>query len=142
MSSVREQALAALFAAINAGVLGQARREDGNAGSVPSTGALITMGDGGVDADPILSPLQYEMTHSVPISVEAKDRASVDGALQGIAAAIAADPFLGGLVDWAEVGGPDVEAEAPTAPSGQQLPRLHTAQVTVTLTYLAPTPVG
>lgn len=142
MSSMREQALAALFTAISNGVPGHARRVDGNSEVVPGRGALVTMEDGSLDAEPIMSPLQYDITHSVPITVEAEERADIDVALIGMATSIAADPFLGGVVDWAELGSPDVEADAPTGPGGQQLPRIYTAQATVTLTYTAPTAVG
>ena len=144
MSSSREMVVAELFARISTNVLGTARRADGSAGNVPASGVLITVEDGALDAEPIMSPLQYDITHTVPITVEAGSsaRSAMDQALQGIAAVVSDDPFLGGLVDWAEVSGPDVDTDAPTAPGGQQLPRLLTAQLTVTLSYLAPTPVG
>ena len=143
MSSMREQALSALSDRLSASLLGTVRRADGTAADVPSTGALVTQEDGSLDAEPIMSPLCYAITHTVPITVQTgtATRTAMDGALQGIAGVIADDPTLGGAVEWAEISGIDVDTDAPSE-KGQILSRERVAELTVTLTYTAPTPVG
>ena len=143
MSSVREQALAALFDRLKANLLGTIRRATGDGGTVPLAGAMVTQEDGSLDAEALISPLCYAISHTVPITIQARmaGRADVDTALQGIAGILAADPTLGGAVEWAEISGMDAGTDAPSE-NGQPMPREQTAQITIVLTYTAPTPVG
>lgn len=141
--SRREDALAALFAAIQGQAPGGVAcyRADGNAITIPSSGAVLTQHDGSTDGSPILSPLSYDITHSVPVTIESKARLDIDAALVGVGAAIGADATLGGVVDWAELAAVDVDAESPSQ-NGQPQPRFLSAQLTVTLYYTAPTAAG
>ena len=145
MSSGREAALAALCQVLTAAFPppGKMRRETLDAAStVPTMGAMVTMSDGSLDAEPLLSPLSYDITHTVPITVDAILRSTVDDALVQIAAALDADRTLGGTVEWAEVGPAEVEVQAPEGPNQTPMPRYYGGLVSITLTYTAPTALG
>ena len=144
MTSIREQALAALYKRLGDSLAVQVRRADGNAVSIPSAGATVTMEDGSPEAEPMMSPLQYAIEHPVPITIEASGtaRVAIDETLQGIAAAVAADPTLGGLIDWSEITDMDTDTEAPEGAGGQKMPPRRVANLTITMQYVASTPVG
>jgi hypothetical protein len=57
----------------------------------------------------ILSPLAFAIEHRAEIEVLAADNTLLDALLVAIAAAITADPMLGGAVEWAQPGSADIE---------------------------------
>ncbi len=72
-------------------------------------GGLVVLRDGEtVSETPILSPLAFAIEHRAEIEVLAADNALLDALLVAIAAAITADPMLGGAVEWAQPGSADI----------------------------------
>jgi hypothetical protein len=140
--SKREIALKALFAAIS-GITGpDIKRNEPEADDIPA-GGLVNLGDGSMASEPILSPLRYEIAHTAEIMVlvqgadtVARD-ATFDAILVALAAAVDADPTLGGVVDFAACGEPEIVDEpiegAATIKAGT---------VPVIMDYIAPTALG
>jgi hypothetical protein len=112
--SLREAALTALFARLNASLAARnpapvIRRNETVPQRLPQ-GGLVVLRDGeSVSETPILSPLAYAIEHSAEIEVLAADNALLDALLVAIAAGITADPMLGGAVEWAQPGSADIE---------------------------------
>ena len=79
-------------------------------------GGLVVIRDGEtVEETAILSPLAWAIEHRAEVEVTvagatpAARNAQLDALLVAIAAAITADRSLGGAVEWAQPGAPDVE---------------------------------
>ena len=112
--SLREAALTALFARLNASLAARSpapviRRNETVPQRLPQ-GGLVVLGDGeSVAETPILSPLAYAIEHRAEIEVLASDTTLLDALLMDIAAAITANPMLGGAVEWAQPGSADIE---------------------------------
>ncbi|RAI55162.1 hypothetical protein [Roseicella frigidaeris] len=128
--SVRETALAALFAYLGAALAGRSpapkvlRNE-----TVPQrlpTGGLVVVRDGEtVEETAILSPLAWAIEHRADVEVVAATGALLDALLVDVAAAIAGDRTLGGAVEWAQAGAPsfdDAEAEGAAAARAASIP--------------------
>ncbi|CUW39676.1 conserved protein of unknown function [Magnetospirillum sp. XM-1] len=141
--SPREAALKALFSALQ-GVPGPTvKRNEREDAKIPS-GGLISLRDGDPgDPEVLLSPLQYAYTHRAELVVQVQASASasrdsaLDTILRAIGAKLSADPTLGGVVDWATPGAPEIEDEAVEGAAG-----VKAAMVPVFLEYVSPTPLG
>lgn len=145
MSTIREAALLALLAVLQAGLAGHSvMRVAGTPQAIPSGLALVLVHDGSCDAaEPILSPMRYEIIWQTAVTIDADTAAIRDGAAETLAALLLADPTLAGAVDWAEVG--MAEAEVVSSPSlegmGQQ-PPVFSISIPVRLHYVAASPAG
>ncbi|MCA3365207.1 MAG: hypothetical protein INF79_06270 [Roseomonas sp.] len=112
--SLREAALTALFARLNASLAARnpvpvIRRNETVPQRLPQ-GGLVVLRDGeSVAETPILSPLAFAIEHRAEIEVLAADNALLDALLVTIAAAVTADRMLGGAVEWAQPGSADIE---------------------------------
>ena len=128
--SVRETALAALYARLGAALAARSpapkvlRNE-----TVPQrlpTGGLVVVRDGEtVEETPILSPLAWAIEHRAEVEVVAATGALLDALLVDIATAVAGDRTLGGAVDWAQPGAPsfdDAETEGAAAARAASVP--------------------
>jgi len=89
-------------------------------------GGLVVLRDGeSVAETPILSLLAYAIEHRAEIEVLASDTALLDALLVAIAAAVTADPMLGGAVEYAQPGAAafeDIETEGAAAARAAALP--------------------
>ena len=110
MPSRREDILAALMAALVAGLSAAVRRNEPLPEKLPA-GGLVMVRDGELgEPEILLSPLSYIWRHRAIVEavVNGGTAASRDGALDGLLMAIgdtiASTPTLGGLVDWIEIG--------------------------------------
>jgi hypothetical protein len=128
--SVRETALAALYARLGAALVSRnpapklLRNE-----TVPQRlppGGLVVVRDGEtVEETPILSPLAWAVEHRAEVEVVAATSALLDALLVDIAAAIAGDRTLGGAVEWTQPGAPsfdDAETEGAAAARAASVP--------------------
>jgi hypothetical protein len=143
MSSVRETALQALFTVLQ-GVAGvTVKRGEILPVKIPDNG-LIILFDGEVNvAETLLSPLRYLIQHRAEVQVAvqkstpaARDTA-LDGILTNIAAALIANPTLGGTVDVAILEAPQFTDEPVEGAAGLKI-----ASFPVLLEYVAPTPIS
>ena len=141
----RETAMAALRALLQPALTGHSvLRATGTPEPIPPSFALVLLHDGGcIEAEPLLSPLRYEIVWQAAITVDADTTAARDAATEALTACLLANPTLGGSVDWAEIGMP--EAEVVSAPSleglGQQ-PPVFAVSIPLRLHYVANTPAG
>lgn len=110
MSSHREQVLAALLSALETLSGPAVRRNEPLPEKLPAAG-LVMLRDGELgEPEILLSPLSYIWRHRAIIEamVRGPTAAARDGALDdllsAVGQAIEADPRLGGLVDWIEIG--------------------------------------
>jgi hypothetical protein len=110
MPSRREDILAALMAALVAGLSAAVRRNEPLPEKLPA-GGLVMLRDGELgEPEILLSPLTYIWRHRAIIEavVSGGTAASRDGVLDGLLTAvgdaIAGTPTLGGLADWIEIG--------------------------------------
>lgn len=137
--------MAALLALLQGGLVGhRVLRATGTPEAIPPGYALILLHDGSCEAaEPLLSPLRYEIIWNAPVTLDADTAAIRDGAVEALAALLVADPSLGGAVDWAEIGMP--EAEVMSSPSleghGQQ-PPIFSISIPLRLHYVATSPAG
>jgi hypothetical protein len=133
--SVRETALAALAARLGEAL---ATREPAATvlrnETVPQRlppGGLVVVRDGEtVEETAIFSPLAWAVEHRAEVEVVAATGALLDALLVDIAAAIASDRTLGGVVEWAQSGAAsfeDAETEGAAAARAASIP--------VTLTF-------
>lgn len=134
--------LTSLRAAMPTGYL--VTRATGTPETIPVGYALVTIHAGGCEAaEPLLSPLQYEIIWAAVVTVDAETEAARDAAMQVIADRLLADPTLAGAVDWAEMALPETEVQASPALDGMgQQPPIFAATLPVRLHYLAPSPAG
>lgn len=137
--------MAALLALLQGGLAGhRVLRATGTPETIPNGQALVILHDGNCEAaEPLLSPLRYEIIWNAPVTIDADTASIRDAAVDALAALLVANPTLGGVVDWAEIGLP--EAEVMSAPSlegmGQQ-PPVFSISTPVRLHYLADSPAG
>lgn len=119
-------------------------RANGTPESIPPDGALVTIHKGACEqAEPLLSPLRFEIIWAAAITVDAGSDAARDAAMDLIAARLLADPSLGGAVDWAEAGMPETEISAQPSVEGMgQQPPIFAATLPVRLHYVADSPAG
>ena len=117
MSSAREQALEGLFSCLQ-GITGPTvKRNEPLPTKVPEVGLIILRdGDAG-DPEVILSPTRYVYQHraEVEVLVQEADQAGRDAALDtllvAVGTALAGDATLGGKVDIAHSGSPELLQE-------------------------------
>lgn len=137
--------MAALLALLQGGLAShRVLRATGTPEPIPTGFALILLHDGSCEAaEPLLSPLRYEIIWNAPITLDADTAAVRDAAVETLSALLLADPDIGGAVDWAEIGMP--EAEVMSSPSleghGQQ-PPVFSISIPIRLHYLADSPAG
>jgi len=143
MSSVRETALQALLAVLQTIPSIMVKRNEILPVKIPESG-LIILFDGEVNiAETLLSPLRYLIQHRAEVQVAvqkstpaARDTA-LDGILTNIAAALTANPTLGGTVDVAVLEAPQFTDEPVEGAAGLKI-----ASIPVLLEYVAPTPIS
>lgn len=111
MASKREEVLQAVEALVRAALPGaDVERNRSSAVRLTAAGA-VTIGDGDPGEPEIdLCPLTYNYSHGVPLTFAAPDMASLDTMMRAVGAAVEADRFLGGRVDFVETVAPDGEA--------------------------------
>lgn len=137
--------MAALLALLQGGLAShRVLRATGTPEPIPTGFALVLLHDGSCEAaEPLLSPLRYEIIWNAPVTIDADTAAIRDGAVEALTALLVTDPILGGVVDWAEIGMP--EAEVMSSPSleghGQQ-PPVFSISIPIRLHYLADSPAG
>ena len=137
--------MAALLAVLQAGLPSHSvLRATGTPEPIPSGQALVILHDGSCEAaEPLLSPLRYEIIWNAPITIDADTAAVRDAAVETLSALLLADSNIGGAVDWAEIGMP--EAEVMSSPSleghGQQ-PPVFSISIPIRLHYVADSPAG
>jgi hypothetical protein len=143
MSSVRETALQALLAVLQTIPSVTVKRNESLPVKIPDSG-LIILFDGDVTvAETLLSPLRYLIQHRAEVQVavqkptaSARD-AALDTILTAIAAALTANPTLGGTVDVAVLEAPQFTDEPVEGAAGLKI-----ATVPVLLEYVANTPIS
>ncbi len=141
--SKREAALKALFAVLS-GIAGPAvKRNEPEVAKIPS-GGLIVLRDGEPgEPEVMLSPTSYIYTHRAEVVVQVQDGDSgtrdtaMDALLQAIGQAVSADETLGGAVDMASPGSPELLDEPVEGAA-----TIKAALVTVFLEYATSTPLG
>lgn len=141
----REQAFLALSGMLAPSLPGSTvLRADGVPHPIPRGAALVLLHDGACEAaDPLLSPLQYEIAWMAEITIDADTAEARDAAVEAIQAALLFDPTLTGTVDWAEIGMPEGEVVAQPSPDGQgQQPPVFSLGIPLRLHYVAATPAG
>ena len=137
--------MGALLAVLQGGLVGHSvLRSTGTPEPIPSGQALILLHEGSCEAaEPLLSPLRYEIVWSAPVTIDADTAAIRDGAVETLAALLVATPTLSGAADWAEIGMP--EAEVMASPSleglGQQ-PPVFSISIPIRLHSVADSPAG
>lgn len=125
MSSARESVLHALHMLLETLETSTLviTRNPGKAQKIPDGGALVTLRDGDSnEPEMLLSPLTYIYEHRASIEVSVSTSTSSPDALLdtifvSIGSTLAADPTLGGLVEWMEPQAADiVQDDAEGAP--------------------------
>lgn len=137
--------MAALLALLQDGLPShRVLRASGTPESIPSGFALILLHDGSCEAaEPLLSPLRYEIIWNAPVTIDADTTTIRDGAVQALAGLLIANPALSGAVDWAEIGMPEAEVISSPALEGQgQQPPVFSISIPIRLHYLADSPAG
>lgn len=119
-------------------------RSAGTPETIPATGALVTIHKGACEqAEPMLSPLRYEVIWAAAVTVDAGSDARRTTAMDLITSRLLADPTLGGAVDWAEMGMAETEVAAQPSLEGMgQQPPIFAATLPVRLHYVADSPAG
>ena len=147
MSSVRETALSALFAALRALEQAETPAKVERNSVLPEkvgAGGLVVLRDGDPGEPEItLSPTLHHYQHEArldlvvqPVPATART-ASLDALARAVGSALSADRTLGGAVDWLEWSAPqtsDLSIDGAGAIAG--------AVVTVTLFYVTPDPLA
>lgn len=141
----RETAMAALLAALQGGLAShRVLRSTGTPEPIPSGNALILLHDGSCEAaEPLLSPLCYEIVWMTPVTIDADTAAIRDAAVDTLAALLVANATLNGAVDWAEIGLPEAEVMSSPSLEGQgQQPPVFSISIPIRLHYVAASPAG
>jgi hypothetical protein len=112
--SKRDDALAALHACLGprsrrANPAPQVLRDASVPQRLPAGGLVVVRDGGQVESTAILSPLSWVGEHRADVEVVADGTILLDALLVEIGDAVLADRTLGGTVDWAQPGAPDVE---------------------------------
>lgn len=143
MSSHREQVLAALLSALETLSGPTVRRNEPLSEKLPA-GGLVMLRDGELgEPEILLSPLSYIWRHRAIVEavVSGGTAAARDGALDdllsAVGQAIEADPRLGGLVDWIEIGPASFETLAVEGAAP-----LKGATIPITLHYATSSPLS
>lgn len=143
MATKREAALNALLAALE-GIAGPDVERNAAEGVDVPDGGLIVLRDGEPGSPEVyLSPPAYGWAHRAEVVVQVQARtatardARLDALLEEIAAAIDADPTLGGAVEQASIEAPEILTEA--VENGAAI---KAALLPVTLEYLSNSPLG
>lgn len=137
--------MAALLALLQGGLSGHTvLRATGTPEAIPSGRALIVLHDGSCEAaEPLLSPLRYEIIWNAPVTIDADTATIRDGAVDALTSLLAANATLTGAVDWAEIGLPEAEVMSATSLEGLgQQPPVFSITIPVRLHYLADSPAG
>jgi hypothetical protein len=116
--SVRNNCIAALEATIRAAVTVPVTRDETRARK-PTVGGLILLREGeGEIEQVIMSPLYYQMRHTVPVvlmvphtTTIAAARATMDALMVSVHAAIVGNRTLGGVAEWVQPNPPSFEEE-------------------------------
>ncbi|MFM2240090.1 MAG: hypothetical protein RJA69_1464 [Pseudomonadota bacterium] len=123
--SQRENAIAALFAVLGELSLGATVRRNAALPERVSDQAMAILRDGEMGEPEVsLSPLTYHWQHQVAIELFVADPdanardARMDDLLVELATLIEADPTLGGVIEYAEIGPPKFDELAPDGTSG------------------------
>lgn len=143
--TTRHSALEALTAALVAALPGHTvQRATGTPEAIPFGAALVTIHEGACEqAEPILSPLQYEIIWLSPVTIDADTDAVRDDVVGAMAAQLVANPTLDAAVDWAEIGMPEAEVASTPSLEGQgQQPPIFAYSLPVRLHYVADSPAG
>jgi hypothetical protein len=119
-------------------------RATGTPETIPDGGALVTLHKGACEAaEPMLSPLRYEIIWAALITIDADTEAARDAAIDAVSARLLADPTLSSVVDWAEMAMPETEVSSSPAVDGMgQQPPIFAATLPVRLHYVADSPAG
>lgn len=143
MSSHREQVLTALLSALETLSGPTVRRNEPLPEKLPA-GGLVMLRDGELgEPEILLSPLSYIWRHRAIIEavVSGGTAAARDGALDdllsAVGQAIEADPRLGGLADWIEIGPASFETLAVEGAAP-----LKGATIPITLHYATSSPLS
>lgn len=141
--SARETALAALLAAVQGALpASTVLRSTGTPEPIPPGAALVTLHEGACEAaEPILSPLSYEIVWVAPLTVDAETSSARGLAADAITAVLLANPTMSGAVDWAEMGLPEGEVVSSPSMEGQQ-PPIFSITLPIRLHYVATSPAG
>jgi len=118
MPTGRETAITALLALVRALPGITALRNAAWPERVPPGGLVVVRDGETVEAEAMLSPLAYGITHRADVEAFAAGETQRDAIIAALAATIAADRTLGGTVEWAEVGSPDYDTVAPDGAAG------------------------
>ena len=140
--SKREQALQGLFLILQ-GLSGPVVKRNEPLPSKVVAEGLVILRDGDVgEPEIILSPTRYIYQHRAEIEVlvqkanQAERDTALDTILQSIGTALAADPTLGGVVDYMAPGAPELMEE-----TVEGAPTLKAAVVPVILEYATTNPL-
>lgn len=149
MTTKREQVLSALFAAVQAGLVGalpaaarKAVRNDPLPEEVPAGGLIILRDGTPGEPEATMSPLRYHYEHQAEAEVfvqahEATRDATFDQLCTILGAAVAADRTLGGLCDWVEASAPE-PADLPVTGANP----IKAAVIQITLHYTTTDPLA
>ena len=143
MASSRETVLQALYSALSTIEGPDVLRNQPEVMVIPKSGLVILWDGEPGEPDPILSPPSWSYNHRAEVQVQVQDKdqaardAAMDAILQSIGDVIAADDSLGGAVDMATVGGPELIDEAVEGGA-----TIKAALVPIDLEYVSPTPLG
>ncbi len=123
--SQRENAIGALFAVLGQLSLGATVKRNAALPERVSDQAMAILRDGEMGEPEVsLSPLTYHWQHQVAIELFVADPdanardARMDDLLVELATLIEADPTLGGVIEYAEIGPPKFDELAPDGTSG------------------------
>lgn len=142
VTSVREAALLALLAVLHELDGPRVLRNADRPARVPGGGIVVLRDGEPVLEDMTLGQTSYAWEHQAEIEVavghegEADRHAALDALLGRIGSALAADPTLGGAVDWCAPGAP-----VPDDLAADGAETLRTAILPVTLLYVTQTPL-
>lgn len=112
MPTVRETAITSLFTLVQTLPGITALRNAAWPERVPPGGLVVVRDGETIEEEAMLSPLAYRITPRADVEVFAADEAARDEIIAGLAAAVAGDRTLGGVVEWAEAGSPDYDTAA------------------------------
>ncbi len=117
MISTREQALEALFLCLKSISEPEVKRNEPLPTKVAAAGLIIVRDGSSGDPEVVLSPTRYVYQHRAEVEVlvqeadQAKRDAALDTLLVAVGTALAANPALGGKVDIAHPGSPELLQE-------------------------------
>ena len=140
MTSKREQVIEAVRAVCTGMATATVWRNRERPAKIPAEGLIIVRDGEMGDPEVLLSPVTYVWTHGVVVELAVAtgdNDGALDTLIRDLSAALAADPTLGGLVDYMQTAAPEFENEAPQGASD-----VKAATVVVRLTYETADPLG